>query len=313
MTSKLRIIFMGTPDFSVGALKALISSGHEVVCVYSQPPRPKGRGQQVQKSPVHMAAEAAGIEVRNPVNFKNVEDVASFAALNADVAVVAAYGLILPKSILEAPKYGCINIHASLLPRWRGAAPIQRAILAGDDVSGITIMQMDVGLDTGPMIVMDKVLIDTKTTATSLHDALSDVGARLIVPVMDDLAKTGHVPKTPQPQDGVTYAHMLKKEEGLIDWSKPAAAIDRQIRALNPWPSTYTFNQQKSRMKILSVTTVESVFQEPHGTVTDAEGHVVCGGESAIKLNVVQPESKKPMRFDEALRGGYIKMGDLFQ
>ncbi|HPF78252.1 MAG TPA: methionyl-tRNA formyltransferase, partial [Alphaproteobacteria bacterium] len=181
MTKLLRIAFMGTPDFSVAALQALINSDHDVVCVYSQPPRPKGRGKKVQPSPVHQCAEAAGIEVRTPINFKDPKDIEDFKSLNLDVAVVAAYGLILPKSILDAPKYGCINIHASLLPRWRGAAPIQRAIWAGDTETGITLMQMDVGLDTGDMIAVEKLPITGQTICADLHDGLAVMGAKMIV------------------------------------------------------------------------------------------------------------------------------------
>lgn len=313
MSKPLSIVFMGTPDFSVHALKALLASTHKVVCVYSQPPRPKGRGQQVQKSPVHLAAQEAGVEVRTPPNFKNPDDVSTFAAVKADVAVVAAYGLILPKSVLEAPRYGCINIHASLLPRWRGAAPIQRAILAGDDKSGITIMQMDVGLDTGPMISTGVVPITSSTTATSLHDSLSRIGAELIVPAMDALSEKGVLAKRQQPEEGVTYAHMLKKEEGHVDWSKEAQSIDRQIRALNPWPSTYGFNQKRDRIKILSGVLAKTSTTLPAGTVLNEDGFVACGDGNAIQLLKIQPESKKPMTVQEAFRGGYIHVGDVFQ
>jgi methionyl-tRNA formyltransferase len=311
MPKPLSIIFMGTPDFSVGALKALIKSGHKVVCVYSQPPRPKGRGQQVQKSPVHLAAEAAGIEVRTPVNFKQQGDVEGFAALRADVAIVAAYGLILPKVILDAPRYGCINIHASLLPRWRGAAPIQRSILAGDAQSGVTIMQMETGLDTGPMIAMETVSIDKDTTAQSLHDALSDLGARMIGPVADALAESGNVQTTVQPQEGVTYAHMLKKEEGRIDWSQPAGIIDRQVRALNPWPSTYSVGQDGKRFKIVAVEMVSGKTTMPAGTIINAQGDIACGYGTILRLLTLQPESKKPMAFSDALRGQYLQVGDV--
>ena len=313
MSKSLRIIFMGTPEFSVGALKALHQSRHHVVCVYSQPPRPKGRGHQIQKSPVHFAADDMGVDVRTPLNFKNLDDVAAFAALNADVAVVAAYGLILPLSILSAPKYGCINIHASLLPRWRGAAPIHRSIMAGDTETGITIMQMDVGLDTGPMIAIEKIKINDKTTTPSLHDELSHMGARMIVPVMDELADKGSLQKTPQPDDGMTYAAMLKKEEGHIDWNLPASQIDRTIRALNPWPSTYTFNQKNQRIKILSASTVSDKFQNPAGFVLNDDGVVVCGDGYALKLDMVQPENKKPMTFKDALRGGYCIVGEILK
>ena len=311
MSKPLSIIFMGTPDFSVGALKALIESGHKVVCVYSQPPRPKGRGQQVQKSPVHLAAEAAGIEVRTPANFKQQADVEDFAALYADVAIVAAYGLILPKVILDAPKFGCINIHASLLPRWRGAAPIQRSILAGDAQSGVTIMQMETGLDTGPMIAMETVSIGKDTTAQSLHDALSDMGARMIVPVVDALAESGHVQTIVQPQEGVTYAHMLKKEEGQINWSQPAEEIDRQVRALNPWPSTYSVGQDGKRFKIVAVEMVSGKTERPAGTIINTQGDVACGGGTMLRLITIQPGSKKPMAFSDALRGQYLQVGDV--
>ncbi len=309
MGNKLRIVFMGTPEFSVGALRALIQSNHDVICVYTQPPRPKGRGQSVQKSPVHMAADDAGIEVRHPINFKNPDDVAAFENLNADVAVVAAYGLILPKSILNAPKHGCINIHASLLPRWRGAAPIQRSIMAGDVETGITIMQMDVGLDTGPMIAMERTAIDDKTTATSLHDSLSKMGADMIVPVMDELVKSGVLIKTPQPDIGMTYASMLKKEEGHIDWSLPSIQIHRIIRALNPWPSTYAFNQKGQRLKILKTTLCEDIFEKPFGNLCD-NGIMICGDSRGLKLDIIQPENKKPMSIDDAIRGGYVMVGD---
>ena len=309
MSKQLRIAFMGTPDFSVPALKALIASRHKVVCVYSQPPRPKGRGQHVQESPVHEAAKAAAIEVRTPLNFKKDEDIAAFMALELDVAVVAAYGLILPKAILDAPANGCLNIHASLLPRWRGAAPIQRSILEGDTETGITIMQMDIGLDTGPMIKKKSVMIRPSTTAQSLHDMLSAVGSSMIVEVIDALAATGKLESTPQPDTGSTYAKMLKKEEGRIDWSKPASFIDRQIRAFNPWPGTWCETDKGRRLKILEVVPMPFKSNEPAGKIIDEDGVVVCGDGTTLKLESLQPESKSPMTISSAISGGYIKAG----
>ena len=233
-TKKLRIIFMGTPDFSVPALERLIAGPHEVVCVYSQPPRPKGRGQQVQFTPVHQCALDHGIEVRNPTSFKkDVEARAAFDHLDADVAVVAAYGLILPQEVLDMPRHGCINIHASLLPRWRGAAPIQYAIWKGDEKSGVTIMQMEAGLDTGPMIEEKAVAIHGYTTAQSLHDELSALGGVMIAQAMDDLANDGKLDNIAQDDALSNYASMLKKTDGIVDWAQSAIEIDRQIRALN--------------------------------------------------------------------------------
>lgn len=311
MTSSLRIAFMGTPDFSVPALKSIISAGHNVVAVYSQPPRPKGRGQQVQESPVHQAAMAAGIEVRTPLNFKKDEDIAAFMALELDVAIVAAYGLILPKIILDAPRFGCINIHASLLPRWRGAAPIQRSILEGDSETGITIMQMEEGLDTGPMISKKSVAIRDTTTATSLHDALSALGAGMIGEVLSDLAANQKIVSAPQPETGFTYARMLKKEEGRIDWSKPAAFIDRQIRALNPWPGTWA-ELDGRRLKIIEAVPASMDAGNQAGLVTN-DGVVACGENSALELKIVQPENKKPMGIADAMRGGYVQAGAKLQ
>ncbi|PZO80303.1 MAG: methionyl-tRNA formyltransferase [Micavibrio aeruginosavorus] len=306
MSRSLRIAFMGTPDFSVPALNNLIASRHKVVCVYSQPPRPKGRGQQVQESPVHKAALDAGIEVRTPLNFKKDEDIAAFMALELDVAVVAAYGLILPKPILDAPAHGCINIHASLLPRWRGAAPIHRAILAGDEESGITIMQMEEGLDTGPMISMKAVPIRPSTTAQGLHDMLSALGSRMIVDVMNDLADNGTLPMTVQPDEGFTYAKMLKKEEGRIDWTQEASAIDRQIRALNPWPGTWCDDAKGRRLKILDAVVMPFKSDEPAGTILDEDGVIVCGNRTTLKLETVQPESKSSMAVSSAYQGKYL-------
>jgi methionyl-tRNA formyltransferase len=262
----------------------------------------------VQESPVHQCATQNGIEVRTPVNFKRDEDIAAFMALELDVAVVAAYGLILPKVILDAPKYGCLNIHASLLPRWRGAAPIHRAIMEGDSETGITIMQMDEGLDTGPMIARRAVAIRDTTTAQSLHDMLSAVGSAMIEDVLDRLAEEGHLEAALQPEEGVTYAKMLKKEEGHIDWNKPAAVIDRQIRALNPWPGTWTQTDGGKRLKILEAHVSELADMAEPGMVSD-RGIIACGGHTALRVTSVQPENKKPMDITAAYNGGYLKSG----
>ena len=306
---KLRIAFMGTPDFSVGALQALIDSEHDVVCVYSQPPRPKGRGQQVQKSPVHLCAESAGIKVRYPVNFKDDKDVQNFNDLNLDIAVVAAYGLILPMSILAAPKYGCINIHASLLPRWRGAAPIQRAIMAGDEQSGVTIMQMEKGLDTGPEILKEALDITDQTTAQTLHDGLSALGANMIIDVLDILVQEDALKSVPQAEKGVTYAHMLEKSEGKINWSQSANEIDRQIRALNPWPGTWCKTSTGKRLKVLKTELSDKSQSGQSGKIIDG-GLIICGDQNVLQLLSVQPENKKPMDVKAALNGGYLKIGD---
>lgn len=310
MVQKLRIAFMGTPDFSVGALSSLLQSQHDVVCVYTQPPRPKGRGNKVQPSPVQIAAEDAGVLVRHPVNFKNAQDIEDFKDLNLDVAVVAAYGLILPKAILQASRYGCINIHASILPRWRGAAPIHRAIWAGDDKTGVTLMQMDEGLDTGPMITVQETPINKDTTLATLHDTLSDIGADMIVPCLDRLAQEGSLESIEQPEEGMTYAGMLKKSDGYIDWSLTAQEIDRQIRALNPWPGTWCYDGEKKRLKILQATLLESDANQEPGTILSSGG-VCCGDKTILQLQKIQPENKKPMDIKSAMNGGYIKEGDV--
>ncbi len=310
MTTPLRIAFMGTPDFSVPALKSLIGMGHKIVCVYSQPPRPKGRGQQVQESPVQAAAKAAGIQTRTPLNFKKDEDIAAFMALELDVAIVAAYGLILPQVILDAPRFGCINIHASLLPRWRGAAPIQRAILEGDEETGITIMQMEAGLDTGPMITKKAVPIRATTTAQSLHDVLSALGSTMIREVVTELAEKGSVSKTAQPEEGATYAKMLKKEEGRVLWDS-ATRIDRQVRALNPWPGTWCETAAGRKLKIMGVQLGVDKTEKQAGLVLNGGGMIACADGSTLILETVQPENKKPMNVASAFNGGYLKTHDL--
>ncbi len=297
--SKLRLVFMGTPDFAVPSLRALVEAGHEVVCAYSQPPRPAGRGHQVQSSPVHRFAEAHGIPVRTPRTLRSAEAQDAFAGLRADAAVVAAYGLILPQPVLDAPRLGCLNVHGSLLPRWRGAAPIQRAILAGDAETGITIMQMDAGLDTGAMLLKEAVPITAETTASALHDALAALGARLIVEALDGLA-AGRLAAQPQPADGVTYAAKLTREDGRLDWARDAGFVERQVRALTPWPGCW-FEAGGERIKVLRAEPAAAAAAPP-GTVLDDRLTVACGG-GAVRLTAVQRPGKAPVDGAAFLRG----------
>jgi len=307
--ASLRLAFMGTPDFSVPALQALIAAGHEIAAVYSQPPRPAGRGQKLTPSPVQAFAEAQGLEVRTPKSLRTAEAQAAFAALGLDCAVVVAYGLILPKPILEAPRLGCVNIHASLLPRWRGAAPIQRAIQAGDVESGVTIMQMDEGLDTGPMLLRDSVPITGETTGQSLHDALSALGGRMIVEALNGLA-AGTLQAVAQPEAGVTYAAKLTKEEALLDWTRPAAELERQIRAFDPWPGSF-FLHQGERLKVLKAELAEGKGAPGAllpGTLLDDALAVACG-EGALRLLRVQRPGKAAMEAEALLRGYPLPKG----
>ena len=300
----MRLAFLGTPDFSVAALEALIAAGHEIACVYSQPPRPAGRGKALRPSPVHQAAEARGIEVRTPASLRSPEEQQAFAALDLDAAVVVAYGLILPKAILDAPEYGCFNIHASLLPRWRGAAPIQRAILAGDKTTGVTIMRMDEGLDTGPMLLREQVAIGPETTAGDLHDALAALGARMIV---DALAAIGNGTAEPvaQPQAGITYAEKLRKEEAALDWRRPAADILLTVRAFNPFPGAF-FLFGGERFRVLEAE-ILPLHGKP-GHVLDGDLAIACG-DRAIRPRVIQRQGRKPMPLEELLRGFDIPAG----
>ena len=291
----MRIAFMGTPAFAVPALDALVATGHDVVAVYTQPPRAAHRGKALTKSPVHLRAEALGLEVRSPETLKAEEDRSAFAALDLDAAVVAAYGLLLPAPVLEAPRYGCINIHASLLPRWRGAAPIQRAILAGDAETGVTIMQMERGLDTGPMLAKRATPIDGKT-AGLLTDELASIGAELIVEV---LSRPDAIRAVPQPEDGVTYAKKIDKTEARLDFRSTAVEVERAVRAFNPAPGAFT-ELAGERLKILAVEIVAG-SGEP-GCVIDDQLTIACG-EGAIRPTVVQRAGKAPMETRAMLRG----------
>ncbi len=307
---------MGTPDFAVPSLAALVAAGHEILCVYSQPPRPAGRGQQVQISPVHRFADDHGIPVRTPKSLRNAEAQADFAALNADAAVVAAYGLILPQAILDAPRLGCVNVHGSLLPRWRGAAPIQRSILAGDAETGITIMQMDVGLDTGAMLSKEAVAITPDTTASTLHDALAALGARMIGPALAGLAD-GSLTAQPQPEEGVTYAAKLSREDGRLDWTQPAAFVERQVRALTPWPGCW-FDVGAERIKVLSAEPAEpaalgeavDASAAVPGTLLDDRLTVACA-DGAVRLTRVQRPGKAPVDGAAFLRGFALPVGSV--
>lgn len=286
---------MGSPEFAVPALCALHAAGHDIAAVYCQPPRPAGRGHAVRRCPVHEAALGLGLEVRTPLRLRReVEEHAKFAALDLDAAVVAAYGLILPEPMLAAPRRGCLNIHASLLPRWRGAAPIQAAILAGDAVTGITIMRMEAGLDTGPMLLAEAVPIGDRATAAALHDLLAELGARLILRALDE----NPWPR-PQPEDGATYAPKLSREDGRLDWTRDALALDRQVRALNPWPGTFTFLAGEM-LKVLEAEPAAGAG-EP-GTVLD-NMLTVAAGAGALRLKRVQASGRAALDAAAFLRG----------
>ncbi|MCJ7873048.1 methionyl-tRNA formyltransferase [Phaeobacter sp. J2-8] len=298
----MRVIFMGTPDFSVPVLDALVDAGHDIAAVYCQPPRPAGRGKKERPTPVHARAEALGLEVRHPVSLKSQSAQADFAALKADIAVVVAYGLILPQATLDAPTHGCLNIHASLLPRWRGAAPIHRAILSGDAQTGVCIMQMEAGLDTGPVLLREDTPITAADTTAALHDRLSAVGARLIVEALDQLPT---LKPEAQPDDGVTYAAKIDKAEAAIDWSRPAADIDRQIRGLSPFPGAWTVIGE-TRVKILMSELAEG--QGDAGILLDDQITVACG-TGALRLMTLQRAGKGAQDAATFLRGMPLPAG----
>lgn len=301
----MRIIFMGTPDFAVPTLRALHHAAHEILAVYTQPPRPAGRGKKPQVSPVQREAEALGLEIRSPASLRSPEEQERFAALGADVAVVAAYGLILPRPILDAPRHGCLNVHASLLPRWRGAAPIQRAILAGDPVTGITIMQMEEGLDTGPMLATARVSAENKD-AGALTAELAEVGAQLMEGTLQDLAI--HHP-VPQDEREATYARKIAKAEARIDWTEPAAHIERQVRAFAPAPGAW-FMHEGERCRVLAASVV--ALDGPPGTVLDDQLTVACG-DAAVRMHRIGRAGRPAMAAADFLRGRAIAAGTVFE
>lgn len=302
MSSPLSLIFAGTPEFSVPALEALIASRHRVVAVYTQPDRPAGRGQQVAMSAVKQCALKHQLPVEQPQTLKDLAAVERLAQWSADLMIVVAYGLLLPKNVLDTPRLGCVNIHASLLPRWRGAAPIQRAIQAGDEESGVTIMQMDVGLDTGPMLLERVTPIDARETGGTLHDRLSTLGADAVIEAIEAIAAAAAKPRE-QPKEGATYAAKIRKEEALIDWSKSAIEIDRQVRAFNPWPIAETrWNGQQ--LRVWEAASIDNKTSAAPGTViaTSSDGIDVATGVGTLRLTRVQAAGRKAMPAADFLR-----------
>ncbi len=306
----LRIIFMGTPEFSVATLNALFEAGHTIAAVYSQPPRPAGRrGLELQKSPVHQRAETLGIPVFTPLNFKAEEDRAAFRAHEADVAVVVAYGLLLPEAILSGTRLGCYNGHASLLPRWRGAAPVQRAIMAGDTETGMMVMKMDKGLDTGPVALTQRVAIAPEMTGGELHDRLMQVGGTLMAQAMERL-EAGALPLTPQDDEGVVYAAKIDKSETRIDFARPAADVHNHIRALSPFPGAWLeldVAGRPERVKVLGSRIAKG--NGPVGTVLPSEGLVVACADGAVSLTPLQKAGGKPLEVADFLRGTQVPAG----
>lgn len=294
---------MGSPDFAVPALRALHGAGHEVAAVYCQPAKPAGRGYALRACPVQMEAERLGLAVRTPVRLRgNADEQQAFAAFGLDVAVVAAYGLILPQAMLAAPRRGCLNIHASLLPRWRGAAPIQAAVLAGDAETGVTIMQMEAGLDTGPMLLREAVPITAATTSAMLHDVLADMGARLVLRALAE-----NPPPVPQPAERATYAPKLTREAGRVDWTQDAVTVERQVRAFDPWPGTFT-TLRGAVLKVLAAELAEGTGSA--GTVLDGRLTVACG-VGALRPTRVQLAGRPAMDVDAFLRGHPVAVGTL--
>ncbi len=301
---------MGTPDFAVPTLKQLINSSHELVAVYSQPPRPAGRGKKEQKSPIHELAEQYNIQVKTPASLKKPEAQKEFTDMKADVAVVAAYGLLLPEAILKGTKFGCINVHPSLLPRWRGAAPIQRAIMAGDKETGVCIMQMDKGLDTGDVMVMERYSIPARTTAGMLHDMLAKIGAKLVLQTLDKLSR-GKLESEKQSTEGITYANKITKEDEKIDWQKTAAEIANQIHGLSPRPGAF-FEYKGEKIKIFSAETQVVEHSKPPGTILDNNLVIACG-KNVLKPLKLQRPGKNPLDIKDFLRGFSIPAGEVLK
>ena len=307
----LRVVFMGTPDFAVPTLSEILGQGHEVVAVYSRAPKPAGRGMDEQKTPVHRLADRFGIPVFTPRTLRDEQAQADFASLGADVAVVVAYGLILPKAVLEAPSLGCLNLHGSLLPRWRGAAPIQRVIMAGDAETGVMVMRMDEGLDTGPVAMVEKIVIGPDMTAQDLHDRMATLGADLMVRALAALDR-GSLSFVPQADEGVTYAAKIDKAEARIDWSRPASEIHNKVRGLSPFPGAWfeaDLGKGPERVKVLR-TTLAAGTGAP-GTLVDNDLTVACG-EGAVRLVEVQRAGAKAMKAIDFLNGAKVGPGAVF-
>lgn len=303
--AKLRLAFLGTPDFAARILGALLDAGHDIVAAYTQPPRPAGRGHRVTRSPVHELAETRRIPVETPAKLDGAA-ADKFATLNTDAAVVAAYGLILPKAMIDAPRLGCLNVHASLLPRWRGAAPIERALLAGDPETGVSIMRMDEGLDTGPVLMAERLAIPARIGAATLYDDLAALGARLIVAALAAAAEGKLNPK-PQPADNATYAHKLQREEGALEWRRPAVELERAVRAFEIFPGSY-FVHDGERIRVLAAETVDNATGARPGTVLDDTLLIACGG-GALRLTKLQRAGRAALRAEEFLRGYPIACG----
>jgi len=303
----MRLAFMGTPGFAAQILSALIDAGHEIVMIYCQPPRPAGRGHQPRASAVQRLAEARRLPLAMPTSLKDAREQARFSGLGLDAAVVAAYGLLLPRAILAAPRLGCFNVHASLLPRWRGAAPIQRAILAGDSETGVTIMQMDEGLDTGAILLQERIEIGAGETGGSLHDRLAGLGARLILQALEQ-RRAGRLDPTPQPAEGASYARKLERSEGRLDWRRPAAELERRVRALAPLPGAWC-EIGGERVKVLAaeIAPARSAGATP-GRLLDDRLTVACG-EGALRLLTLQRAGKAALAADAFLRGFRLEPG----
>lgn len=316
MTKPLRIAFMGSPDFAVPVLAALSEAGHEIVCVYSQPPRPAGRGKKLRPTPVHQWAETHGLEVRTPRSLKKAPEQEAFAALDLDAAVVVAYGLILPQTVLDAPHLGCMNMHASLLPRWRGAAPIHRAVMAGDEMTGVQAMLMEAGLDTGPVLATEQTRIFPFDTTGSVHDRLAGLAADLAVRALAGYADGTLIPQA-QTEDGVIYAHKVTAEDQRIDWSRPAKEVDCQIRGLSPFPGAWFYYQPEGdaeplRMKALMSRLEDGAGDGAPGLLLDDELLVQCGDGNAVRLLKAQKPGSKAMEAADLLRGLAIPAGAKF-
>lgn len=304
----MRIAFLGTPDFAVTCLAELVAAGHEIACVYSQPPAPRGRGHELKPSPVHAFAEGLGLPVRTPVSMKTAEEIEAFQALGLDAAVVVAFGQILVKAVLDAPTHGCFNLHASLLPRWRGAAPIQRAIMAGDQVTGVQVMRMSEGLDEGPILMSEQVRIDKLETAGSLHDKLAAVGARLLPVALAAVERGGEI-ETPQAEEGVTYAKKIKSAEARIDWTRPAAEVDAHIRGLSPFPGAwFEAPSDKGPVRVKALLSRQEDQDGAPGVALDDSLLIACG-EGAVRLLKAQREGKGVQDAETFTRGFPIPAG----